>query len=61
MCKVYLFLYYAYECFDYVCMYSMMPRAHGGQMRVLDPVVLKLQMLLSHHVDTGKQTLGPLK
>lgn len=35
--------------------------AHGGQKRVLDPLVLELQMFVGHHVNTRNQTLGSLQ
>lgn len=40
----------AWMCLDYVC------RAHGGQCRVLGPLELDLQMVLSHRVVAENQT-----
>jgi hypothetical protein len=45
----------------YVCMYVCMstthiPGARGGQKKTLDPLGLKLQMVLSHYVHTGNRT-----
>ena len=33
-----------------------MPGTHYGQKRVLEPVELRLQMVVSHHVDAGNQS-----
>ena len=45
-------------------MYVCVPHswsAHGGQKRVLDPLKLKEQIIVSRHVGAGELILDPLK
>jgi hypothetical protein len=43
--------YIYYLC--YVCVYSCVLCALGGQQRALDPLKLELQMVVSHSVSAG--------
>ena len=46
-----------YVCF--VCVYHICDDVHGGQKRVLAPLELELQVIVSHYV--GARILGPLQ
>ena len=44
--------YYVYECFACMHMYTAcVPGIHGGPKRVMDPLKLELQMVVSCHSD----------
>ena len=40
----------------YMCDIMCMSYGHGGQERMLDPLKLKLQMIISYHVGAENQT-----
>ena len=55
-----LFLFYVYECI--ACIDVSAPLLYNrGQKRVLDPLELELQMVVSHHMVVGNQTQVLLK
>lgn len=52
--------FYCVFCLHVCICTTCVPGASSGQKRVSDPVELELQMLVSYHVGSGKQNLGPL-
>jgi hypothetical protein len=59
--KVYLFVFYEYECF--ACMYyvpHMSAEAHRGQKWASDPLELELWLIARCHVECWELNPGPL-
>lgn len=48
-------MFYKHFC-QHVCLYTTFMQCHGGQKRTLDPLELKLQMLVSCHVVKENKT-----
>lgn len=44
-----------HECLCIMCM----PGPHGGQKKAPDTLELELLMVVSRHVDAGRQTMAP--
>jgi hypothetical protein len=55
---VWLFNMYRYFAWVYVCAPPGF-HSHRGQRMVLDPLELELEMVASHHLGLGNQTLTP--